>query len=33
MRGPPIHIKSPAEQDAMRAAGQAAASVLVRIER
>jgi methionyl aminopeptidase len=32
MRGPPIHIKTPAEQDSMRAAGQAAASVLVMIE-
>ncbi len=32
MRGPGIHIKTPAEQDAMRAAGQAAASVLLMIE-
>jgi methionyl aminopeptidase len=32
MRGPGIHLKTPAEQDAMRAACQAAASVLVMIE-
>ena len=32
MRGPGIHVKTPAEQDAMRAACKAAASVLVMIE-
>ena len=32
MRGPGIHLKNAAEQDAMRAAGQAAAAVLLMIE-